>query len=122
MSALKLYCPDEQSDSRQSLADGEEPTLLPFPQSSLDESWNASVLCSIHVVFRAKTIHDNRECPHCDCADVEPLELADAVLNRSRLPIPGTGTLVGFHCRCCGAEWPVEHYRRRPRLKMAAGR
>lgn len=54
---------------------------------------------------RAKTLRNNDECPHCRRALVEPLELADAVLSRNNLPIPGTATLVGFHCLTCHWEW-----------------
>lgn len=59
-------------------------------------------------VDRARLIHQNNTCPECGHQDVEPLELADSVVStRSRLPIPGTATLVGFHCNDCGTEWPV---------------
>ena len=40
--------------------------------------------------------------------DIEPIELQDAVISpKNRLPIPGTATIVGFHCNDCGTEWPV---------------
>jgi predicted RNA-binding Zn-ribbon protein involved in translation (DUF1610 family) len=59
-------------------------------------------------VDRAKLIHQNAVCPECGLHDVEPLELADSVISpRNRLPVPGTATIVGFHCNDCGTEWPV---------------
>lgn len=56
---------------------------------------------------RARTLRTNDRCPHCARARVEPLELADALRNRNNRPIPGTATLVGFHCRHCHWEWPA---------------
>ncbi|MEZ6128152.1 MAG: hypothetical protein R3C59_05695 [Planctomycetaceae bacterium] len=59
-------------------------------------------------VDRARIIHDNSHCPECSGMDIEPLELQDAVISpKSRLPIPGTATIVGFHCNDCSTEWPV---------------
>ena len=59
-------------------------------------------------VDRARILHDNAACPECEKADVEPIELQDGVISpKSRLPIPGTATIVGFHCNACGTEWPV---------------
>lgn len=60
-----------------------------------------------NVAGRAHLLHANRHCPYCGHPIVEPLELRDAALNRNRLPIPGTATLVGFHCHDCQAEWPA---------------
>ena len=59
-------------------------------------------------VDRARVIHENAVCPECEKCDVEPIELSDAVISpKSRMPIPGTATIVGFHCNDCGTEWPV---------------
>lgn len=59
-------------------------------------------------VDRARIIAQNSACPECCREDVEPLELQDALISpKSRLPIPGTATIVGFHCNDCGTEWPV---------------
>jgi len=63
---------------------------------------------------RARLIRENSTCPHCEKHDVEPLELDDAqVSQRGRMPIPGTATLVGFHCNDCGNEWPLYELTRR---------
>ena len=62
----------------------------------------------VEPVERARLLSDNSVCPECDRANIEPLELADGVISpKSRLPIPGTATIVGFHCNECGTEWPV---------------
>ncbi|VAX36154.1 hypothetical protein MNBD_PLANCTO02-2686 [hydrothermal vent metagenome] len=62
----------------------------------------------LNVLDRARTLHINRFCPECGYPDVEPLELDDAIINRNSLPIPGTATLVGFHCNDCHTEWSGE--------------
>lgn len=59
-------------------------------------------------VDRARLLHQNGTCPECSHQDIEPLELADSMISpRNRLPVPGTATIVGFHCNDCGTEWPV---------------
>lgn len=100
MSQLKLYQPS-----------GETQTLR-FDSPQLDIlSFHAVTRRSkgrgMSVLMRAKLLHDNRVCPHCSHPVVEPLELEDALVNGSQMPIPGTATLVGFHCHGCEQEWPV---------------
>ena len=56
---------------------------------------------------RARSLRSNDRCPHCSRSLVKPLELDDAVRSRNNLPIPGTATLVGFHCDSCHWEWPA---------------
>ena len=56
---------------------------------------------------RARTLRCNNRCPHCSHGLIEPLELADGVQSRNSQPIPGTATLVGFHCLSCHWEWPA---------------
>src|SRR3954469_13894953 len=60
-----------------------------------------------HVVERARLVHRNSRCPHCSHPIVDPIELNDGFLNRNRMPVPGTATLVGFHCHGCHREWPA---------------
>ena len=104
MSQLKLYQPDEVHQGRRVLRiDEAEPRIFSFRQYAARRG-NRQVL---QVVARARRLHDNRACPYCDHPVVRPVELQDAVVNRSRLPIPGTATLVGFHCERCSAEWSV---------------
>lgn len=110
MSHLRLFDPsiDDDTDSL--------PQTVPFPGRRLrfdapewspDDS-NPSPLAALD---RARSLSCNRTCPHCRRAAVTPLELADAQIGRGNLPIPGTGTLVGFRCECCRAEWPVKPVR-----------
>jgi len=65
---------------------------------------------------RATIIRENSSCPECSSCAIEPLELRDAMISpRNRQPVPGTATIVGFHCEQCGTEWPVyELTSRRP--------
>ena len=63
---------------------------------------------------RARILQHNNCCPECAQHDVEPLELTDAIISpKNRMPIPGTATIVGFHCNDCGTEWPVYELSRR---------
>ena len=56
---------------------------------------------------RAKALHANRTCKSCGAGGVEPVLLADTVRDAAGEVVPGSGTLVGFHCGRCEAEWPV---------------
>ena len=56
---------------------------------------------------RAKVLHANRTCKACGAGGVEPVLLTDGVTDAAGDPVPGSGTLVGFHCCRCAAEWPV---------------
>ena len=63
---------------------------------------------------RARIIQQNNCCPACALHDIEPLELADALISpKNRLPVPRTATIVGFQCNDCGTEWPVYELSRR---------
>lgn len=111
MSSLKLYAPVESSDGD----DFEFPSILPFPLSAGNTA-SAGMIVSrgpslgshrLTPILRAQMLHSNRICPYCCHAAVEPIELNDGILNRHRRPIPGTATIVGFHCHDCDAEWPA---------------
>ncbi|NNJ26160.1 hypothetical protein [Alienimonas chondri] len=56
---------------------------------------------------RAKILHANRTCKACGAGGVEPVLLSDGVCDASGQQVPGSGTLVGFHCCRCQQEWPV---------------
>ena len=112
MSRLKLYWPEEQNSGishsaeairHESCSDG---MIIPFRlrNGSAAAESHVSVL---DVVTRAQMLRENRECPDCGHPVVEPVELNDGVHNQNGLPIPGTATLVGFHCTRCDREWPV---------------
>lgn len=108
MSRLQLFCPSEDADrvvpprthSRLAAA----PAVIPFRSR---RSLNASADPMIGALLRAQTIRKNQSCPDCGHPVVVPIELNDAGLNRNGMPIPGTATLVGFHCNACASEWPV---------------
>lgn len=102
MSTLKIYRPDAAHTEKP------EPYVVSFRQPwesrkrlQLDEA-------TLRSIYRAKKIKEHRSCPTCGAATVVPVELANAILNQNRLPIPGTATLVGFRCTTCEREWPVE--------------
>lgn len=59
------------------------------------------------LLARTRAIHRNRQCRECQGPCVEPVHQDDAALNRNRMPIPGTATLIGFRCQHCAAEWRV---------------
>ena len=118
MSRLKIFRPDESLDEDYS-ADSSEPTILKFPQAddTVSQPASASQLFPVHrfrryvasnndqTVERARLIHSNRTCPSCGRGNVEPITLQDAATNRTAHAIPGTSTIVGFHCCSCGSEW-----------------
>ena len=58
-------------------------------------------------ITRAKALHANRTCKRCGAGGVEPVLLADTVRDAAGDVVPGSGTLVGFHCGRCEAQWPV---------------
>ena len=58
-------------------------------------------------ITRAKALHANRTCTACGAGGVEPVLLNDGVRDAAGDLVPGSGTLVGFHCARCEAEWPV---------------
>jgi hypothetical protein len=99
MSQLRLFQP-RYLDSSHSETD---PVILSFPQ--VETTSTTSIFSN--AVRRAEVIYNNRFCPSCNHPEVEPLELDDGINNRNGIPIPGTCTLVGFHCLDCHSEWPV---------------
>jgi hypothetical protein len=105
MSRLQLFDPDHQL--RIFPADVDGPQILPFSVSDSTQHSAPVEIRTLNVVSRALTLFENSECPTCQRSSVEPLELRDAQLNRNDRPIPGTATLVGFHCLHCDTEWPA---------------
>ncbi|MEZ6049388.1 MAG: hypothetical protein R3C11_28175 [Planctomycetaceae bacterium] len=100
MSTLKIYRPDQAHK-----------TSAPRNIISFRRPWEKEGQprdeAAERLVARAKLINANRECPCCNSASVVPVELDNALRNRNNLPIPGTATLVGFHCTICNNEWPA---------------
>ena len=101
MSRLSVYWPDELF-SEDTIND--EPTVLPFPKQNCEAQAASKPMT---VVKRAQLLFSNRKCPECCYPVVEPVELSDSTINRSGLAIPGTATLIGFHCCGCEHEWSV---------------
>ncbi|MEO1996709.1 MAG: hypothetical protein ABGZ17_15690 [Planctomycetaceae bacterium] len=103
---LRLFTPPEEpAAAKQVLMDTDRPHVLPFRSSR-----EATVISGRFTppADRARIIRDNCRCPECELTDVEPLELEDGLVSqRNHRPVPGTATIVGFHCNHCGTEWPV---------------
>ena len=103
---LRLYMPPEELPADQTeLSETDRHHVLRFRQRS-----RATVISGrlTHPADRARVIRENRACPECDLTNVEPLELGDGLISpANHQPIPGTATIVGFHCNHCGTEWPV---------------
>jgi hypothetical protein len=120
MSQLRVFCPDDEVE-----CSGGEPRafVVRFPGLPQSAARSGSrVLRGTAVpqaavstiselpepVRRARMLFQNRCCPVCQYPVVHPLELTDAARNRRGRIIPGTATLVGFHCNGCGHEWRAE--------------
>lgn len=115
MSRLKLFC-GEDTARRNAVFQAEDPAI--FNYQAYADRWRKyrndplDACGSLHPsrndpLDRARSLRSNDRCPHCSRALVQPLELDDAVRSRNNLPIPGTATLVGFHCESCHWEWPA---------------
>ena len=102
---LRIYEPPADDNTQDQEEEFEPRDVIPF------ETPGRTTILSGRITppnERARIIRDNTTCPECSNINVEPLELRDALISPSnRLPIPGTATIVGFHCNDCGAEWPV---------------
>jgi hypothetical protein len=110
--SLKLYAPN-LSESR----DNEFPNLSVYHEADEAEEHVDQVISwrffprrndqpsFMEVVQRSRLLHVHRRCRDCGRPTVQPLERNDAVLGKNRLPIPGTSTVVGFHCDYCQSEW-----------------
>lgn len=95
--ALRLWI-NHASENTQTLSG---PDVLPFAKI------RRSAGTVSDIAARARLIFANRCCPRCDRPQVNPVELDDALYNRSGLPIPGTASLVGFHCQDCNHGWDI---------------
>jgi hypothetical protein len=102
---LLPFEPVQRSSASLAMDADEETSVIPFASAR-----RALVLSGRHTpaLGRARMIHANSQCSRCSGQDVEPLELDDAVASfRNGQPVPGTATIIGFHCNDCGYEWPV---------------
>jgi 5-methylcytosine-specific restriction endonuclease McrA len=114
---LRVFSPDETqpirpiAPSENGKASAENVDILPFATSRKATIFSGRLIPALE---RARILHHNSECPDCGRPNIQPLELNDALISpRSRLPVPGTATLIGFHCEDCGCEWPVFQISRR---------
>lgn len=112
MSCLKLHWPqtfsvyapvdaDWRSDSEDDA--NSEPVILSFPRIAGRIGPNRQH----DLLLRARIIHENRCCEECGRASVVPVDAEPALAYRDSMPVPGSGTLIGFACDCCGHEWRV---------------
>lgn len=92
---LSIYAPDTESSSEAGAA------TLPLPARYARDS-------AIRVLQRSQTIAQNRRCPNCRSNSVNTIELNNGVKDCWRYTVPGTASLVGFHCDQCATEWPVD--------------
>ncbi len=104
MSRLNLYWPDEPGPCTRLQDDDDDATILPFQAVA---RLNLKTPGLMDLLIRTRVIDQNKRCPDCGHPVVEPLVLGDALRSRNNRPLPGTGTLVGFHCHGCQAEWPI---------------
>lgn len=102
---LRIYEPPTEPVADNDTPQLESRDILPF------SSRRATTIISGRLTLpldRARIIRENSVCPECSHHDIEPIELQDALISpKNRLPVPGTATIVGFHCNDCGTEWPV---------------
>lgn len=134
---LRLFNPDFESDSTVDVVDGGQRPLLrvvpQLPEMDVESPDSVHAEDSADVISfatarralvlsgrftptlqRARLIHANSECTGCGGHDVEPVELDDATVSwRNGDVVPGTATIIGFHCNDCGSEWPVYEISRR---------
>lgn len=102
MSRLHVFYGDSSAEPSLRIADFDEPATLSYEDHAV--RWGRF---RNEPVERARSLRTNDCCPRCRRAQVEPLELADGLRTRNNLPIPGSATLVGFHCNSCHWEWPA---------------
>lgn len=109
MTDLRIFRPSEdEAQVSQNTESVSNPEILPFDRRGSQIISGRVSPRRLRVLNRARVLFDNRECAFCGKATVEPLELDDAVASRKNgRPIPGTASIVGFHCHSCDKEWPV---------------
>lgn len=108
---LKIYEPADAESTEPEVLQPER-NILPFTPAQSRTTIISGRFTS--PVDRARLIRENSICPECSRCNVEPLELQDGMVSpKNRLPVPGTATIVGFHCTDCGTEWPVYELTRR---------
>jgi len=117
MSCLKLHWPQSLSVYAPAVAEWQndiegddpegEPVILSFPRRSAAIMGRIGPNVQRDLLTRARIIHENRCCEECGRAAVVPVDAEPALAFRDAMPVPGSGTLIGFACECCGHEWRV---------------
>ena len=103
MARLRVYRgPEANRVSRFSSA--ERPDVIPFAALVARRDRLAAAAAPLN---RAKALHANRRCKNCGHSGVDPVTLNDGLRDGSGQYVPGSATLVGFHCPRCRSEWPV---------------
>jgi hypothetical protein len=115
MSCLKLHWPQSfsvyapvEAEWRETESDDSEasgPVILSFPRRQAAIAGRIGLSSQRDLLIRARIIHENRCCELCGRAAVVPVDAEPAVAYRDAMPVPGSGTLIGFACECCGHEW-----------------
>jgi hypothetical protein len=108
MSRLTVFWPDECDAVMAATAPAAR--ILPFSRPVRSRMTGSQQSAPVQeprmdVISRARVMFENRRCRHCAYPVVKPLELDDALVNKTGLDIPGTATLVGFQCQSCEREW-----------------
>jgi len=105
---LRLFTPSDETTHEDILPIGSDESsqdIIPIDRARRSVIFSGRFMPAVD---RARLIHQNGICPECGHNDIEPLELTDSVISpKNRLPVPGTATIVGFHCNDCSTEWPV---------------
>jgi len=99
---LSLYAPPDFDGDEGAPAD-DSPVILSFHRRGARLTRNPQRA----LLIRARLIHENRCCPECERAAVVPVDSEPALAFRDSMPVPGSGTLVGFACDSCGHEWEI---------------
>ena len=110
MSCLKLHWPQPLSlyapidaDWQSGTDCNDDPVILSFRRNAARSGQGRQR----DLLSRARIIHENRCCPVCGRAAVVPVDAEQQLKFRNQMPVPGSGTLVGFECECCDHAWEV---------------
>lgn len=98
---LSLFAPSDVDSTDECDSDEVDPVILSFPRLASRMRGGSS----IDLLQRSRMLHENRCCPHCGRAAVEPIENEPALMHRDHMPVPGTGELLAFRCSVCTHEW-----------------
>lgn len=110
-SRLRLYTgPEDTAGGVATLEAEDRPDVIPFETivRVLAERAGSAGPVTDDPVRLARSLHRNRRCVDCGSPRVAPVSLADGVRDATGQFIPGTATLVGFHCEACGHEWAAD--------------